>query len=204
MKITLLLIGSMLSGSLLASVGVVSTPKGITVSGAIEGYGNLPPPITGNTIDYLTFEVTNSGPIRLVANNIYYGVFLAMGIVVEGEPFDEPLPSYLLFSNYPAPNPPEFTDILGPGKYLVQIAETDFYDGDLYPYGYLPVNRDGGSFPFPAPYSFTLEGSVIPLDFMEGNLDGTFTITHVPEPSTTALIFTAAVVGLFKRRDRRL
>jgi hypothetical protein len=162
----------------------------------------MPPPFDGDTIDYLTFEVTATGPVRLIGTNINNSVFLAMGVVVEGEPFDIPGLPYVLFDNYPLTTPPEFTHILNPGQYLVQIAEEDFRDGDLYPFGFLPVHRSGGGF-VRAPYSFALEGPVRGVEFMEGNLDGTFTITPViPEPSTALLVGAALAACGFTRRRR--
>ena len=111
------------------------------------------------------------------------------------------LPPYLLFPNGTFV-PPELTKILDPATYVIQIAQREYRDGDLG-YDYLPVNRRGGGF-VASPYSFTLEGPVLGIDFREGNLDGTFTVTHVPEPSTTALLFMAVAAGLCARRDRRI
>lgn len=183
-----------------ASAGVFVTPTGVAVSGVIDGDLFLPHPFDGDTIDYLTFEVTTRGPIRLIGTNIDNSVFLAMGRIVPGDPqFDTvPLP-YVLFANL-SPPPPEFTHTLDPGIYLVQIAEERYRDGDLG-YEFLPVNRQGGGF-VRAPYSFALEGTFTPLDFMEGNLDGTFTITQVPEPSIAALLCLAATAGFVRRRHR--
>ena len=181
--------------------GVIVTPSGIFVQGVIEGSG-VEPVFRGDTIDYLTFEVTTTGPVRLIANDITRSIFLAMGQIIPGERFDIVPPPYLLFTNHTTTNPPEFTHILDPGIYLVQIAEEQYREGDLGPY-FSPVNRSGGGF-VASPYSFTLEGQLQALDFMEGNLNGTFTITHVPEPTVGSLILVASAALLLKRRDRRM
>ena len=183
--------------------GVIVTPSGIFVQGVIEGDLLLPHPFDGDTIDYLTFEVTTTGPVRLIGTDINNSIFLAMGQIVPGySRFDIVPPPYLLFTNHTTTNPPEFTHILDPGIYLVQIAEEQYEDGDLG-YGFLPVNRLGGGF-VASPYSFMLEGQFQALDFMEGNLNGTFTVTHVPEPSSAALLCMAAAAGLLTRRNRSM
>ena len=186
----------------LAFSAVTLTPTGIFVEGAIEG-GDGQPVFHGDTIDYSTFEVTTPGPVRLIGTNLRSSVFLAMGVVVEGEPFDIPGLPYLLFDNYPQTTPPEFTHLLNPGMYLVQIAQEEAFDGDLYAYDFLPVNRLGGGFSIPSRYSFGLEGPVRGIVFMEGNLNGTFTITPVvPEPSTALLVGAALAALGFTRRRR--
>ena len=180
--------------------GVTITSGSVFVEGVIDGSA-INPFFRGDTIDYLTFRVTTAGPVRLIATDITNAIFLAMGEDVGGgEPFDSVGLPYLLFDNSSRVNPPEFTHILQSGFYLVQVAEEEFRDGDLYPYGFLPVNRSGGGF-VASPYSFILEGQFEVLDFMEGNLDGTFTVTHVPEPSTAALLGTVvAAIGFARRR----
>ena len=200
MKTSFIFILSLKVASSIVCAGVTIAPGGISVEGAIEG-GLTDPLFSGDTIDYLTFRVTTAGPVRLIATDITNAIFLAMGEDVGGgEPFDSVGLPYLLFDNSSRVNPPEFTHILQSGFYLVQVAEEEFRDGDLYPYGFLPVNRSGGGF-VASPYSFTLEGQFEVLDFMEGNLDGTFTVTHVPEPSIATLISTAvAVIGFAWRR----
>ena len=171
----------------ISPAAVSVTPTGIFVEGVIDRDLLLPYPFDGDTIDYLTFEVTTPGPVRLIGTGLRFSQFLAMGQDVGGgEPFDAPGIPYLLFRTINQMDP-EFTHFLNPGLYLIQIAQAEFRDGDLYPYGYLPVNRSGGGF-IASPDIFTLEGQFQALDFMEGNLDGTFTVTHVPEPSATALL----------------
>ena len=200
MKTSLLISICLFFYSSCLNAAVIMTPNGIFIQGVIEGSGQEPI-FRGDTIDYLTFEVTTTGPVRLIANDITNSVFLAMGVVVGGgEPFD--IPSFLLFTNHSIVNPPELTFILNPGLYLVQVAEEEYREGDLGNY-FVPVNRPGGGF-VASPYSFTLEGQFQVLDFMEGNLEGTFTVTHVPEPCTAALLFMAVAAELLKRRNRPL
>jgi hypothetical protein len=89
--------------------GVTVTPNGLFVEGIIDGDLFLPPPFDGDTIDYLTFEVTETGPVRLVGTNLTSSVFCAMAeILPEGDFVNVP-PPYRLFDNYPLTTPPEFT-----------------------------------------------------------------------------------------------
>ena len=190
-----------LGGFAAVEANVVLTPTGVTVTGVIDGDLFLPHPFDGDTIDYLTFEVTARGPIRLIGTNIDNSVFLAMGqITGPGQSFDIVGLPYLLFANLNPP-PPEFTHTLDPGIYFVQIAAEHDEDNDINS-EFLAVNRLGGGF-VRAPYSLAVEGLFSPLDFMEGNLNGTFTVTSVvPEPSTAALLCMATALGFF-RRDQR-
>jgi hypothetical protein len=180
---------------------VTLTATGVFVEGAIEGDG-FSLGVDGDTIDYLTFEVTTTGPVRLIGTGLRSSQFLAMGQDVGGgEPFDIVGIPYLLFRTTNQTHP-EFSHILNPGIYLVQIGALDDEDSDLYPY-FTPVNRSGGGFGIPYPYSFTLEGQFQALDFMEGNLNGTFTVTPVvPEPSAAALLGAVAAALGFTRRRR--
>ncbi len=202
MKTPLLISLSLLLSNTLLPAAVTLTSTGVFVEGIIEGSLGIPG-VIGETIDYLTFEVTTTGPVRLIATDITRSIFLAMGVVFGGgEPFDVPGFPYVLYTNHSIVNPPELTFTLNPGLYLVQVAEEEFRGGDLYEFGYLPVNRSGGGF-VASPYSFTLEGQFQSLAFMEGNLNGTFTVTQiVPEPSTAALAAFAAMAGEFFRRRR--
>ena len=113
-----------------AIAGVIAIPTGVTVQGVIEGDLVYPHPLGGDTIDYLTFEVTTTGPVRLIGTGLHFSQFLAMGVVVGGgEPFDIPGLPYLLFRETNEIDP-EFTHLLDPGIYLVQAAEeaiTHFY-----------------------------------------------------------------------------
>jgi hypothetical protein len=121
-----------------------------------------------------------------------------MGQIIPGEPFDIVPPPYLIFPTRMTPL--EFTHILDPGIYVVQVAEEQYREGDLGPW-FEPVHRSGGGF-VAAPYSFAVEGQFQALDFMEGNLNGTFTVTHVPEPSAAAIVGAAlAAIGFARRRS---
>jgi hypothetical protein len=177
---------------------VTLTPAGLFVEGVIEG-SLTNPDFRGDTIDYLSFEVITTGPVRLIATDITRSIFLATAEILDDGDFANLPPPYRLFTNHSLTNPPEFTKILNPGLYFVQVAEEEYRGGDLSD-SFVPVNRSGGGF-VASPYSFRLEGQFQPLDFMEGNLNGTFTVTPiVPEPSTAALLGAAAALGFARRR----
>ena len=199
MKTKLLSLCAVLSLQSAAMAGVLFTPSGVSVSGIIEGSASNPI-YRGDTIDYLTFEVTTRGPIRLIASGVDEVFFLALGRVVELGLFGLVLPNYLLFPSNTS-TPAELTRILDPGLYVVQMAEEEYRGGDLGP-GFVPANRLGGGFDA-SPYRFEVEGAFTPVDFLEGNLNGTFTVTHVPEPSTLALSLATLTACLtFRRRAK--
>ena len=189
----------------LSPAAVIVTPAGLFVEGVVEG-SLTNPSFHGDTIDYLTFEVTTTGPVRLIGTDLRHSLFLAIGRIIEViDPGDERflnlLPPYLLFPS-PTFTPPELTHILDAGMYVIQVADDDYKSGDLG-YDYIPVNRAGGGF-VASPYTFTVEGAVTGIDFREGNLNGTFTVTNVPEPSAAALLCMAMAAGCFTRRGRRM
>ena len=200
MKILLLAsLNFLLLGSL-ATAGVTFTSTGVSVSGAIEGSG-AEPILRGDTLDYLTFEITAAGPVGMRWTDIGSSLFLAIAQVVEVfDPGDERFLNlvgpYVVFANSPP-----LTRILDPGTYVIQVAESGYRSGDIG-FDYLPVNRQGGGF-IVAPYTFALEGQFQALDFKEGNLNGTFTTTQlVPEPGVLSLLGASAAACLSRRRRR--
>ena len=185
----------LLCGSI-TSAAVIVTPGRIFVEAALEGDA-LTGQAIGETLDYLTFEVTTPTSVRLVGTDLSSAVFLALAQVVENNDFDYVGEPYRLFC--PGSNPPpEFTRLLGIGTYVIQVAVEEYEDGELG-YGFLPVSSTEAIIAT-APYSFALEGSVQGLKFLEGNRNGTFTVTQVPEPSAVALLFAATATGVITRR----
>lgn len=156
--------------------------------------------MSGHTIDYLTFEVTMTGPVRLIYTDFSPTVFLALGEIVPGDTrFNRVGLPYLLFARTDSdPRPPEFTRTLNPGTYVVQATTDDYRGGDLGD-TFRPTTASGGLFTT-APYSFAIEGPIRGLEFLEGNLDQTFTVTQVPEPSPATLLFLAFATRLLPSR----
>ena len=188
-----------------STAAVIVTPTGITVDAALNGRLGMPG-VIGETLDYLTFEVTTAGPVRLIGTDLSSTVFLALGQVVgpSEEIHDIGDPYRILYRRgddpFNPPPPPEFTRVLDPGIYVVQVAKEGYRGNDLG-LAFVPVNRQGGG--STAPYLFAVEGAVRGLEFLEGNLDGTFTVTQVPEPSAVALLgATMAAAGLIRRKRR--
>jgi len=187
-----------------STAAVIVTPTGISVEAVLEGTAQHPTIRLSETLDYLTFELTTAGSVRLIGTDLSSTVFLALGQVVgpSEQIHDIGDPYRILYRRgddpFNPPPPPEFTRVLDPGIYVVQIATEEYRDGDLG-FGFVPVDRQRGGFTR-APYSFAVEGPIQGLEFREGNLDGTFTVTQVPEPSAAALLGLLAAATLRRRR----
>ena len=154
----------------------------------------------GETLDYLTFEVTTRTPIWLIGTDLSSTVFLAVAEVFGvDKQFDAVIPNYRLFDTGTVAIP-ELTLSLDPGLYVVQVAVEEFRGGDLAD-TFIPVSQTP-AIVSTAPYRFALEGEVRGLEFLEGNRDRSFTVTQVPEPSIAALFLTVVVAGVFRRKRR--
>ena len=165
---------------------MIVTPGRIEVQASLEGDQFLATNI-GETLDFLTFEVATRTQIRLIAISLRGTLFLTIGQVVGGgEPFDEIRPPNTLYGSN-LPTPPEFSNFLDPGTYVVQVA-VEAYE-DLGP-DFIPVENTSDIIST-VPYRFALEGNVRGLEFLEGNRDRTFTVTQVPEPSAAWLSLAA-------------
>jgi hypothetical protein len=68
--------------------------------------------------------------------------------------------------------------------------------------GYVAVNPEGGGF-IQGPYQYTITGDVRGLEYWDGHLDGTFTVTFIPEPASAALVGLAFGLSLWRRRRTR-
>ena len=80
MKIITLIAASFLLCAASLHAGVIVTPGRITVQGRLEGDQFLGTSI-GETLDYLTFEVTARTSVRLIGTDLTHSVFLAMAHV---------------------------------------------------------------------------------------------------------------------------
>jgi hypothetical protein len=161
----------------------------------------------GDTLDYLKFEVLTTSTVRIemqagAARNLL-GVFL--GISTEFG-FPTGFPYYV--------STPCVSDgcvrtatgayvegLLPAGIYVLATGEsrsTSYDIGD----GFTPVNPEGGGFIVDI-YSYQIRGDVRGLEFYDGNLNGTFTVTSIPEPSSGGLIFGGAALFWHRRREAR-
>jgi hypothetical protein len=63
------------------------------------------------------------------------------------------------------------------------------------------VNPEGGGFTN-GPYAYSISGDVRALEFWDGELDGSFIITRIPEPGT-GLLLASALCLLARRKPSR-
>jgi hypothetical protein len=197
MKILKLTLGAaLLLAAIPALADVIQLPGRIEVEGVLDGSSGVPG-VRGDTMDYLTFEVLTLGSVTFTSGfNSAFRLYLASFIGVEDE-F-----GYLGHPNRLEQTPSMpldfFTRTLDPGIYVTAMGMRENTSYDVFD-GYKPVNEEGGGFTF-GPYAYTIEGPVRALEFREGNLDGTFTITQIPEPRTLLLLIASMATLAGRRR----
>jgi hypothetical protein len=177
----------------------------IDVCGSINGSSGTPN-VIGDTLDYLKFEVLTTSTVRIEmqagAARHVLGVFL--GISTEFG-FPTGFPYYV--------STPCVSDgcvrsatgayvegLLPAGIYVLATGEsrsTSYDIGD----GFTPVNPEGGGFIVDI-YSYQIRGDVRGLEFYDGNLNGTFTVTQIPEPRLAGLIGLGIFCFSTRRRPR--
>ena len=74
MKTQLSIVASLFFSLSITSAAVTAIPNGLFVEGVIEG-SLTNPFFHGDTIDYLTFEVTTRGPVRLIGTGLRFSQF---------------------------------------------------------------------------------------------------------------------------------
>jgi hypothetical protein len=179
----------------------------IDVCGSLNGgVIRVNPDNTGDTLDYLKFEVLTASTVRIEmqagAARHLLGVFL--GISTEFG-FPTGFPYYV--------STPCVSDgcvrtatgayvegLLPAGIYVLATGEsrsTSYDIGD----GFTPVNPEGGGFIVDV-YSYQIRGDVRGLEFYDGNLNGTFTVTQIPEPRLAGLIGLGIFCFAPRRRPR--
>jgi hypothetical protein len=79
-----------------------------------------------------------------------------------------------------------FSRVLDPGIYVTVVNVRDNTCYDIFD-EFVAVNPEGGGFTN-GPYAYSISGDVRVLEFWDGELDGTFKITSIPEPSTGGLL----------------
>jgi hypothetical protein len=198
MKNPLLFHGVLAVGFWLSSVGraaVIQTPSLISVEGVINGDGSSPPGIRGDTLDYLKFEVLTTSSITVTSGfNSAFHLLLAQFIGRNdefgfiGNPF--------ILNQASRTEWDTLTRILDPGIYVAVVGLRENTSYDTFD-GFVAVNPEGGGFTN-GPYAYSISGDVRALEFWDGELDGTFKITSIPEPSTAAYVGGSALL-LWKR-----
>ena len=181
--------------------GVTAPANGATVfvEGFLEG-DVLPGPELGDTMDYYKFEVLTSGTVKIEATQIavyllaeYIGVNDEFGFIGNPYRIDTWPPCGL------GPCPPQVLErFLPAGQYVIAATAGGRTSYDVFD-GYVAVNREGGGFQ-QAPYAYNITGDVRGLEYWDGHLDGTFTVTQIPEPGTAILLGGNAI--LLCRRSR--
>ncbi len=188
---TLIIVIACLLPASLTQAAVVQVPGRIEVEGVLDG-GIIAPLVTGDTMDYLTFEVLTSGSVTVSTGaTSALRLQLAQFIGVDDE-------FGFLGNPYRLEGPSTLSRILDPGIYVTAMGVTEKTSYDIFD-GYKPVNEEGGGFTF-GPYAYSIRGPVRAMEFREGNLDGTFTITRIPEPGPAILLLAGASVLASCRR----
>jgi hypothetical protein len=191
--------------SILTSLSLLATSSAVTirVEGFLEGDVMLGPE-RGETMDYYKFSVTNPGTVRIDVPRFYAGpqFYIARFIGREDEfaflgfRIDPPGPCI-------EPNCPDlfFERSFEAGEYVVVLSASSLGPNSSYDVfdGYVPVNREGGGFS-QFPYQYDITGPVTGLEYWDGHLDGTFTVTSIPEPSSILLTCLGLTALIRKRR----
>ena len=163
----------------------------LAVSGRLEGDAETLQ-FQGDTMDFYKFELLTTGTVRIEVPRLYGGIyFLAAFIGVENEfgfvgnagPYriETPPPCDFICTE-----PRVLERSLTAGVYVVATLAGGRSSYDVYD-GYVAANREGGGFAS-APYEYTINGDVRGVEYWDGHLDGTFTVTSIPEPGTASLI----------------
>lgn len=177
---------------------VIQFPGEIRVEGVINGSSGVPN-VRGDTLDYLKFEVLSTGDVTFTAG--FGGSHLlqiaAFTGLEEGE-FGYLGHPYRLRQTSSGEHD-FFTGILEPGIYVSIMGMGENTSYDVFD-GFTAVNPEGGGFS-EGPYAYTITGDVQALEFWDGNLDGTFTITTIPEPSVVLMLL-AGTCLLFVTQTR--
>lgn len=196
MKLLLIAGSAALLLSSAAQSAVVQLPRRIEVDAVLDG-GIIAPLVTGDTLDYLTFEVLTTADVT-VTSGFGGGLLLLLAQFIGrddefgylGHPFRLEQTSPITFDS--------LSRELDPGIYVTAMGLRDHTSYDVFD-GYTAVNPEGGGFTF-GPYAYSIDGPVRALEFREGNLDGTFTITQIPEPTASLLLLAGGALLLSWRK----
>lgn len=153
----------------------------------------------GDTMDYYNFEVLTEGTVRIeVVPGFGGGLILLASFIGRDDEFGFIGNPYRIEPPGSEGRPQFLERPLDVGEYVVAMGGGGRSSYDIFD-GYVAVNPEGGGFP-QAPYAYTITGDVRGLEYWDGHLDGTFTVTQIPEASAVALLGLAAGGLLWKRR----
>ncbi len=188
--------------ALLAALASAPCPAAtLLVTGFLEGDGTLGPE-PGDTMDYYKFEVITPGTVSIEALR-NGGLFLLAAFIGVEDEFGFIGNPYRLDTGIPcttpncAGDPTVFLErFLPAGAYVFVATAGGRSSYDVFD-GYVAVNPEGGGF-IQGQYQYTITGDVRGLEYWDGHLDRTFTVTQIPEPSVAALA--AVALTLMCRR----
>jgi hypothetical protein len=195
MKATLILLSSFV---LLHSTRAAT----IRVEGFLEGSAQSLE-FRGDTMDYYKFAVLTPGRVRIDQRR--FGIARLAEFIGREDQFGFlTVPNLLTVPDRCDPSgcPPIFLERdFEAGEYVLILTASLTGSNSSYDVfdGYVPVNREGGGFSQFA-YQYDITGPVVGLEYWDGHLDGTFTVTQIPEPSTSALGLCALLLGLLRRK----
>jgi hypothetical protein len=153
--------------------------------------GIIAPDVTGDTLDYLKFEVLTTSSITVTSGfgsgfRLILAEFIGrndeFGFI--GNPFYLEQTSSTEYST--------LTRNLAVGIYVAVMNVNDNTSYDIFD-GFVAVNPEGGGFTN-GPYAYSIAGDVRALEFWDGELDGTFIIISIPEPGTAAYLGGSALL----------
>jgi hypothetical protein len=186
-----------LAGSSVADSAVIQLPGGIAVEGILDG-GIIAPGVTGDTLDYLKFELMSTSELTVEVTNFSSNRMLMLAAFIgRNDEFGFLGNPYLIIGTI---GPQSFSRPLDAGVYVAVVGTRANTSYDIFD-GFVPVNPEGGGFTV-GEYGYAVSGDVKALEFWDGELDGTFKITIIPEPATVALAGFGAVLLLPRRRAK--
>ncbi|YCM46655.1 hypothetical protein V2O64_11555 [Verrucomicrobiaceae bacterium 227] len=170
---------------------------------SVDGFLEEGPGRRGATLDFFDFEVLTSGEIRIEAPvNLNFEHFLSQRIVGSDEFIRLDEHPYILSVSFCGGLPLcsvidssfVLNRYLDAGRYVITTSASTEGDWDLNQ-GYLAFSGDVGAFE-PSAYNYTITGDVNGLRQLEGQLDGRFSVTNIPEPATSVFVVCGLVISL--------
>lgn len=194
----------------LAFAGFIASPASavaatLLVEGHLEGDASELL-FRGDTQDYYKFEVVTDGTVRIEVPRLFGGVYYLAAFVGANDEFGFIGNPYRIERNLPCQDlvctePRILERFLPSGQYVIVATGGGRTSYDVYD-GYKAVNREGGGFG-QAPYAYTITGDVRGLEYWDGHINGTFTVTQIPEPATACcLLLAGAAMSRGRRRFR--
>jgi hypothetical protein len=161
----------------------------------------------GDTMDFYKFEVATAGSLKIEGRRDAILVLLSSYIGVETE-FAFVGNPFRLDTSTPCVTPGCLGDVtvsleptLPVGVYVITISAGGPTSYDIFD-GYKAVNREGGGFSS-FEYQVTITGAVRGLEYWDGHLDSTFTVTSIPEPSTSVQFGVLGDLTLKRKRKQK-